>query len=216
MSMSELMLLHGAARLGGSKMAARTSSYRREFDPVTGRYIMRSSGRRRRKRVSGLGSLGNFGQASGLSATMGSVKGVVITGAIAAGGAIVTAQIFDKVAGRWGIEGWKRDLAQMATGIALGILIAKLLKKPKLAAAFAIGPVVAGAIKIFGGLMGPGATAGLGLTTYTPATAYQSMYAPLYGADQGLGLNTFEAKGARSYPASVPPAPAKRWSMPAS
>ena len=197
-------------------MATRTASYYSVYDPVTGGYVRRSKRRRSAKRVSGLGSsLATFGQASGIRPTVSSIKGVVITGAIAAGGAIVTARIFEKVAKSWNIEGWKRDLAQMATGIGLGILIAKLLKKPKLGAAFAIGPVVAGAINLFAGVMGESAAiAGLGLTTYTPSNAYDSMYSPLYGA--GLGLNTYEAMNDRSYPASVPPPPARKWAMPAS
>ncbi|MCK5641115.1 MAG: hypothetical protein KAJ19_09970 [Gammaproteobacteria bacterium] len=198
-------------------MASRSAGYYNVFDPVSGRYVRRPKRRRRAKRVSGLGGLASFGQASGLKPTISSVKGVLITGSIAAGGAIITARLFDKVAGRWNIEGWKRDLAQIATGIALGILIAKLLKKPKLAVAFAIGPVVAGAIKIFSELMGPGATQGLGLTAFTPSNAYESMYSPLYGAGQpnALGLTTYEAMGSKAYPASVPKAPAKPWSLPA-
>jgi len=182
------MLLHG---IGGSDMVSRTAAFGRTFDPYTGRYIYKSKRRKTRRSVSGLGSLGTFGQTSSLKGTFNSVKGVLITGGIAAGGAIVTQQIFDKIAANWQIEGWKRDLAQMGTGIALGILIAKLLKKPKLAAAFAIGPVVAGLINIFGDVMSN--TAGLGFTAFNPANVYNSMYSPLYGADNGLGLNTYEA-----------------------
>ena len=197
-------------------MATRTGSYRRVYDPVTGGYVMRSSGRRRSRRVSGLGTLAGFGTGSGIKATVGSVKGVLVTGAIAAGGAIVTQQIFDRVAANWSIAGWKRHLAQIATGVALGIVIAKLLKKPKLAAAFAIGPVVAGTLQIFGEVM-QGHTAGLGFTAYTPVDAYQSMYSPFYGADKGsgLGLNTYDAVGPGSYPGAAPPAPrSATWAMP--
>ena len=153
--------------------------------------------------MSGLGSLGSFGQVGSIKGMMTGVKGVLITGGIAAGGAILTQQIFDKVAANWAIDGWKRDLAQIGTGIALGILIAKVLKKPKLAAAFAIGPVVAGMMKMFGEVMHTG-TAGLGFNAYTPINAYESMYAPMYGTS-GLGLNTYET--VQSSPVGVPAAP---------
>lgn len=174
-------------------MPTRSQGYRAYYDARTGQYVYRATKRRRAKKVAGLGSLGSFGQAAGLKGSLKGIKGVLITGSIAAGGAIVTQQIFDKIAANWSIQGWKRDLAQIGLGIGLGILIAKVLKKPRLAAAFAIGPVVAGSLRIFGGLMG-GSTAGLGLTTFSPANAYDSMYSPLYG-DQNLGLNTFEPLG---------------------
>lgn len=200
MPVNELMLLHGIG--GGSGMAARTAAYTSVYDPRTGTYVYRAKRRRRARTVGGLGTLGNFGQAAGLKGTLSSVKGVLITGSIAAGGAIITQQVFDKIAANWSIDGWKRDLAQMGTGIALGILIAKLLKKPKIGAAFAIGPVVAGAIRMFSDVMG--STAGLGLTAFTPVDAYSSMYAPLYGANgNGLGLNTYEAVG--QPPGMAPP-----------
>ncbi len=168
----------------------RTAAFGRTYDPYTGRYVYKSKRKRRSGSTSGLGSLSGFGQTSSIKATMSSVKGVLITGGIAAGGAIVTQQVFDKIAATWSVEGWKRDLAQMGTGIALGILIAKLLKKPKIGAAFAIGPVVAGLINIFGDVMSN--TAGLGFTAFNPANVYNSMYSPFYGTDN-LGLNTYEA-----------------------
>ncbi len=205
MSATELLLLHGLEG-GSQKMASKRASYgASRYDPATNMYVSRSTGRKRSRRVSGLGSLGAFGQSSSLKGMLGGVKGVLITGSIAAGGAILTDRVFDKVAEKWEIEGWKRDAAKMAFGIALAILIAKVTKKPKLAAAFAIGPVVAGAMRIFGGLMGDG-TAGLGLNTFTPSTAFNSMYSPLYGADDSLGLTTFDP--ITGPPAAIPPIPA--------
>ena len=204
MGASELLLLHGLDG-GSQKMANKRTSYgASRYDPATGMYISRSRGRKRSRRVSGLGTLGAFGQSSSLNGMIGGVKGVLITGSIAAGVAILTDQVFNKVAGNWNIEGWKRDAAKIAFGIGLAILIAKITKKPKLAAAFAIGPVVAGALHIFGDLMGN--TAGLGLVTFTPSTAYNSMYSPLYGAENGLGLTTFEP--VTGPPAAIPPVPA--------
>ena len=190
-------------------MRARTGYGISRYDARTGQYVMRAKRKRRSRKVSGLGSLGSFGQVGSLKGMFTGVKGVLITGGIAAGGAIVTQQLFDKAAANWDIAGWKRHLAQMATGIALGILIAKVFKKPKLAAAFAIGPVVAGGLKIFGEVMHTSTTAGLGFNAYTPVNAYESMYAPFYGADKGLGFNTYQAVEAT--PPGVPPPPVNNW-----
>ncbi len=204
MPASELLLLHGLDGLGGRKMPQRTGSYTTYFDAPSGMYVQRSRRKRRARKVSGLGSLGSFGQARGLKGTLSSVKGVLITGAIAAAGAIVTDQVYEKIGASLGLEGWKRDAAKIATGIALGILIAKFLKKPRLAAAFAIGPVVAGALNIFGDVMS-GGTSGLGLTSFAPVSAYDSMYSPLYGANQVGSVNTYEPVEAPGLFAPPPP-----------
>jgi len=212
MPAEELMLLHGAT--GGNTMPSRTSGYTSYFDPVSGRYVRRATRRRRSRRVSGLGSLGSFGQAVGFKGTLASIKGVLITGAIAAAGAIATDRIYDMVGAKLNLAGWQRDLAKIATGIGLALIIAKLLKKPKLAAAFAIGPVVAGGIRLFSDLMGTPQTAGLGLTSFMPSSAYESMYSPLYG--DNLGLNTYEPVGAPDSAFAPPPPMSGYYSMPAS
>jgi hypothetical protein len=54
------------------------------------------------------------------------------------------------------MEGWKYAVAEMATGVALGILIGKMLKKPRLAAMVAIGPVVLGGLRLLGSLVNAG------------------------------------------------------------
>lgn len=196
-------------------MPARTAAYTSYFDPVSGRYVRRATRRRRARKVSGLGALGSFGQATGLKATLASVKGVLITGSIAAAGAIVTDQVYDKIGASLNLAGWKRDLAKIATGIALGIIIAKFTKKPKLAAAFAIGPIVVGAMRLFGDIMQSPAVSGLGLTAFTPASAYESMYSPLWG-DNGLGLNTYEPVGMPESALAPPPPLSTYYNMPAS
>ena len=179
MAFDELLILHGLN--GGNNMA----SYRNVWDPRQGRYVRRRTSRSRRK-TSSLSGLGAFGTGTSIKTMLGGVKGVLITGAIAAGGAITTDALFEKVAAKLEIEGWQRDLAKMATGVALGILIAKILKKPKLAAAFAIGPVVAGAMRIFAEVLGP--VSGLGMTLIEPADRYTSMYAPFYGTEKPPAL----------------------------
>jgi len=149
----ELMLLQGAQK-GGSKMA---TYY---WDSRTGTYKAR---RRRSRKSKGLSGLGNLGQATTLKGNLKSVQGVLVTGAIAAGGAIATNALFDKVAGQLQLDGYAKELAKAATGIALGIVISKVLKKPALGAAFAIGPVVAAAMQIFANVLGT--TSGLGLVS---------------------------------------------------
>ena len=183
MPASELMILHGLS--GGRTMAGKSSSYL-SYDPVSGNYVRKTRRRRRsRTMTGGLGSLGSFGQATGLKGTIKSIQGVLLTGAIATAGAVITDKVYEKIGESLGLEGWKRELAKMATGIALGILIAKFAKKPRLAAAFAIGPIVLGGLNLFGDIMG--GTSGLGMVAFNPVSnPYESMYAPLYGS-----LNTY-------------------------
>lgn len=123
--------------------------------------------KRRKRRSSSLSGLGSLGGATTLKGTLKDVQGVLITGAIAAGGAITTEAIFNKLGGSLNLEGYTKEIAKAAAGIAMGIMISKITKKPQLGAAFAIGPVVAAAIRIFAEVMGT-ETAGLGLVTLRP------------------------------------------------
>lgn len=184
MAVDELLLLHGLE--GGNSMA----TYRTVYNPQLKRYTRRKVGTRRKPRSSlGTAGLGAFGTGKSLRSMFGGVKGVLITGSIAAGGAIATDSLFEKIGASWEIDGWQRDLAKMGLGVALGILIAKVLKKPQLAAAFAIGPVVAGGMRIFADVMSrQEATEGLGLTVIEPADRYTSMYAPFYGTGEPPAL----------------------------
>ncbi len=165
--------------------------------------------------MGGLGSLGTFGSATGLKGTLSSIKVVLITGTIAAAGAIITDQVYEKIGASLNLAGWQRNLAKMATGIGLALIIAKLTKKPKLAAAFAIGPVVAGAIRLFTDVMGTPETSGLGLTAFTPSSVFESMYSPIYGTD-GLGVNTYDPVGGPESMWAPPPPVVNPYAMPAS
>ena len=157
-------------------MAGRCKRFAEIYDPSAGRSRRVCVARYSGKGTGGLAGLGSFGNAGSLTTSFSSIKGVLVVGGIAAGGAIVTDKVFDTVAGKLELEGYQRDIAKIATGVALGIIIGKVLKKPKLGAAFAIGPIVAGAINIFQELMGP--VSGLGLVSINPATPDTSMYAP--------------------------------------
>lgn len=146
-------------------------SWKNVYSPQTGGMVRRC----RSWSTGGLGSLGDLpglGQATTLTGTMKSVQGVLMTGAIAAGGAILTDRVFSMVADKLNLSGYTQYLAEAATGVALGIVIGKVTKKPKLGAAVAIGPVVLAALKILAETMKLGPFAGvsypMGLTTIDP------------------------------------------------
>ncbi len=163
-------------------------AFKNVYSPATGGYI------RKCKTFSGGGGLSGLGQSSSLKASLMDVKDVVITGGIAAAGVLISDKLFDLIAGGMDLEGWERNLAQAATGIALGIIVGKFLKKPRLAATLAVGPVVFAALRLFGDLMkvGPFApsVAGLGrmgLVDVEPF--YQAQPALLdYASAPGLGM----------------------------
>jgi len=160
------------------------ATYRTVYNPKLKRYVRRRTGiRKRRSSVRGIsGNLGAFGTGKSLKSMVGGVKGVIITGGIAAGGAIGTDALFEKIGASWNVEGWQRDLAKMGLGVGLGILIAKILKKPQVAAAFAIGPIVAGVMRMSADILArQGGVSGFGRTVLEPADRYTSTYAPFYG-----------------------------------
>lgn len=137
------------------------------YDARSGTYKVRR--RKKRKKPTGLSGLGSLGSATTLKGNIKSVQNVLVIGAIAAGGALATEAIFNEIEAKFpslNLTGYAKELAKASAGIALGILISKLLKKPQLGAAFAIGPVVAAAMRIFGNLLGT--TSGLGLVTIRP------------------------------------------------
>jgi hypothetical protein len=157
------------------------ATYRTVYSPKLKRYVRRKTGTSKRR--SSTAGLSGFGTGKSLKSMLGGVKGVFITGGIAAGGAIATDSLFEKIGASWDIDGWQRDLAKMGLGVGLGILIAKILKKPQIAAAFAIGPIVAGGMRISADILArQGEVSGFGRTVLEPADRYTSTYAPFYGA----------------------------------
>lgn len=141
----------------------RCLKYRSTYSPTTGGMVRRCS-----QFGSGgggfLGSLGSgvpsLGQSRTLKATFGDVKDVVVTAAIGAGGAILTDIVFDQLAKNieaiGNMSGYTRALMEAATGIAIGIMVGKLMKKPRLGAKIATGPVVLAALRIAGELLNAG------------------------------------------------------------
>jgi len=178
MTGEELMLLHDTEGIGncdydianpvgkttgGTDMARRgpCTKWQNVYSPATGGYVRRCapggfSG------VGSVGSIGSLGQATTLRGTFADVKGVLITAGIAAGGVLLTDKVFDLFGAKLNLTGWKRHLAEAATGIAIGILVGKVLKKPRLGAILATGPVVFAAVRMFSELMGVPAVSGMG------------------------------------------------------
>lgn len=136
--------------LGGSKMP-----YKKRYNKATKRYSKRRVSRKPM-------FMGNLGAGEGMKASFSAVKEVLVTGLIAAGGAVVTRKLFDAYGTKMGLakNSIEESLAIGAVGIGGGIIIAKFLKKSELGAAFAIGTVVLAGMNIIGNVLKP--TAGLG------------------------------------------------------
>jgi len=105
--------------------------------------------RRRRGRgmrgVSGISTRG-LGASASVKETIGAVKSIVFTGAIAGAGAVLSGKIWKIIAeqAKLNVADEMLELANMATGIAVGLIISKFLKKPTIGVAFATGAVAVG------------------------------------------------------------------------
>ena len=117
--------------------------------------------RRRGRGMRGVGSIGNMrglGASASVKETIGAVKSIVYAGAMAGAGAFVTGKVWDMIAGSvTDAIGTKESgatvkslgadtlaLCKMATGIAIGLVISKVLKKQAIGVAFATGAVAIG------------------------------------------------------------------------
>lgn len=151
---------------------------------------------------SGAGAMPALGRTATLRGTFGDVKNVAVTAGIGAAGAIITDMVFDQLTKNVemlaGLTGYKRALAEAATGIALGIVVGRFLHKPKLGAKLAMGPVVLAALRIAGEMMnaGPfkvgGSLADLGMMAVEPyRPELQGAHAPdQLGAAWQVGTGT--------------------------
>lgn len=110
--------------------------------------------RRSRRRRSSFMGISGLGETTSVRAQFGAVKEIVYTGAIAGAGAIATDFVWGKIGAKWNLQNEMLAMAKIATGIGMGILIAKFLKKPRLGVAFAIGPVVVGVKDMLKGAVG--------------------------------------------------------------
>lgn len=151
-------------KTGGSKMGRTCVSYRNVYSPTTGGYVRRCA----RFSGSGLSGLGEFGQVTTLRGTFDSVKDVLINGGIAAGGAYVADKLWGWLGGtKLALKPEEQTLAIMATGVGVGLIVAKVAKKPRIGAALAVGPVAVGFLRLLGTMLGT-PTAGLGYMVVTP------------------------------------------------
>lgn len=131
-------------------------------------YAGRSSGGFR-----GLGGLPALGQAGTMRGTFNDVKKIAIAGGIGAAGVIAADWVFDQITSNVeslaGLTGAKRGAAEAATGIGIGVIVGMLLKRPRLGANLAIGPVILGIARAIGDLAGIGPFAAGGeLSGYSP------------------------------------------------
>lgn len=136
--------------------------YKNVFSPTTGGMVRRCAkfAGAGGGLLGGLGGSPALGAATTLRATFGDVKDVAITAGIGAAGAIVTDIVFDQltknIESLAGLTGYKRALAEAVTGIAIGIAVGKFLKKPRLGAKLAMGPVVLAALRVAGEMLNAG------------------------------------------------------------
>jgi hypothetical protein len=108
--------------------------------------------------VNGIGNMRGLGASASVKETIGAVKSIVYAGAMAGAGAFVTGKVWDMIAGSvTDAIGTKESgatvkslgadtlaLCKMATGIAIGLVISKVLKKQAIGVAFATGAVAIG------------------------------------------------------------------------
>lgn len=196
MAGSELLLLHSPGcpvrtsqiEGGSTKMARRCVRWK----TVSGvrrcaQYTGRSRGGFR-----GLGGLPGLGQATSLKGTFTDVKKIAIAGGIGAAGVLATDWVFDQITKNVeslaGLTGAKRAAAEAGTGIAIGIIVGKFLKRPRLAANLAIGPVILGIARLIGDLAGIGPFAAGGeLSGYSDDLGMMSIEPFQEEAVEGLG-----------------------------
>lgn len=160
-----------------------------------------SGGRGRKSLLGGLGQTPSLGRTATLRGTFGDVKDVAVTAGIGAAGAIITDIVFDQLTANVqmlaSLTGYRRALAEAATGIALGIFVGKFMKNPRLGAKLAMGPVVLAALRIAGEMLnaGPfkagGSLSDLGMMAIEPyRPELQGAEAPDLGAAWQVGTGT--------------------------
>ena len=145
-------------------MAGKCKRWKNVYSPATGGMVRKCASFGGAGLLGGLEGTPALGAGNSLRATFGDVKDVAITAAIGATGAIVTDIVFDQLTKNIemlaGLTGYQRAAAEAATGIALGIVVGKLMKRPKLGAKLAMGPVILAVMRVAGELLNAGPYAG--------------------------------------------------------
>lgn len=152
MAKDEVLIFSGAPGCGCNSGRSKSMARKRGFyDPYTRVSVKRRSRRGRRRSFMGIQG---FGQTTSIRQSFSAVKDIVYTGAIAGAGAIATDWVWGKIGTRFNLQNEMLALAKIATGIGIGLLVSKFLRKPRLGMALAIGPVVVGVKDMLKGAVG--------------------------------------------------------------
>lgn len=181
--------IHGKSRGGGSVFGKRCIRKKRVRSAATGKMTTRCA----EFSGGGLGSLG------ALPFDLEALKGTLLTGAVAVGGAVLAAKAAGFIMPMLKLDPastmtpkWAM-IMEVAIGLLAGYAVGKYAKKPDLGAAVALGPVVVNGLKTVGLFLSPAsapiaghygapdvrASAPLGANVpggYFPEWAYQSSY----------------------------------------
>lgn len=151
----KVLLFSGIPKLrgGSSVFAAKKHCIRKKrvWSKAHRKYVMKCA------KFSG-GSLGNMGA---LPFNIEALKGTLLTGAVAVGGAIVAGKAVAYLAPMIKIAGdskWIMAL-EVIVGLLGGYAVARWAKQPDLGAAVALGPVIVNGLRIVGPLLTPSASA---------------------------------------------------------
>lgn len=145
MAVEDILRFEGLKLGGGSTMACKRR--KNVYSPALGRMVSRCA-----EFDKGGFSLGAF-RIPGVD--FGQIKDTLITGGVAVGGAVITGKAVAYLVPLVKIDPASKwmPLIEIATGIALGVVVSKLTKKPDLGAALAIGPVVVNGLRLVTGIL---------------------------------------------------------------
>lgn len=116
-----------------------------------------------------LGSLGSLGSLGALPFDLEALKGTLLTGAVAVGGAVLAAKGVGYIAPMLKINPLDQKgqpskwlmIMEVIIGLLAGYAVGKYAKKPDLGAAVALGPVVVNGLKVVGMFLQPSASSAI-------------------------------------------------------
>lgn len=115
------------------------------------------------------GDLGNLGSLGALPFDLEALKGTLLTGAVAVGGAVLAAKGVGYIAPMLKINPLDQKgkpnkwlmIMEVVVGLLAGYAVGKYAKKPDLGAAVALGPVVVNGLKVVGMFLQPSASSAI-------------------------------------------------------
>ena len=154
MPLEEVLLFSGIPSMrGGSSVLGRRHCTRKKrvYSKANRKYVMRCANFSGGKSGKSLGSMG------ALPFNIEQLKGTLLTGAVAVGGAIVAGKAVAYLAPMIKIvPGSKWIMAlEVIVGLLGGYAVARFAKQPDLGAAVALGPVIVNGLRIVGPLLTP-------------------------------------------------------------